>query len=160
MDKNIRGGNSIENNLLKAYSEVDKILSFMEIRDVEKVPKKMREMFKNEKLQDYEPNIDKNIPLEEQQLERKTLAILAMLNLNYWCENEEEKEELIRAYSNNDKKRNEELREKYNPDNIFKNKNKEREVEQITEEITAIAEYKKENFIKKLLNKIKRLFTR
>ena len=150
----------MENNLLKAYSEVDKILSFMEIRDVEKVPKKMREMFKNEKLQDYEPNIDKNIPLEEQQLERKTLAILAMLNLNYWCENEEEKEELIRAYSNNDKKRNEELREKYNPYNIFKNKNKEREVEQITEEITAIAEYKKENFIKKLLNKIKRLFTR
>lgn len=150
----------MENNLLKAYSEVDKILSFMEIRYVEKVPKKMREMFKNEKLQDYEPNIDKNIPLEEQQLERKTLAILAMLNLNYWCENEEEKEELIRAYSNNDKKRNEELREKYNPDNIFKNKNKEREVEQITEEITAIAEYKKENFVKKLLNKIKRLFTR
>lgn len=150
----------MKNNLLKAYSEVDKILSFMEIRYVEKVPKKMREMFKNEKLQDYEPNIDKNIPLEEQQLERKTLAILAMLNLNYWCENEEEKEELIRAYSNNDKKRNEELREKYNPDNIFKNKNKEREVEQITEEITAIAEYKKENFIKKLLNKIKRLFTR
>ena len=150
----------MENNLLKAYSEVDKILSFMEIRYVEKVPKKMREMFKNEKLQDYEPNIDKNIPLEEQQLERKTLAILSMLNLNYWCENEEEKEELIRAYSNNDKKRNEELREKYNPDNIFKNKNKEREVEQITEEITAIAEYKKENFIKKLLNKIKRLFTR
>ena len=150
----------MENNLLKAYSEVDKILSFMEIRYVEKVPKKMREMFKNEKLQDYEPNIDKNIPLEEQRLERKTLAIFAMLNLNYWCENEEEKEELIRAYSNNDKKRNEELREKYNPDNIFKNKNKEREVEQITEEITAIAEYKKENFIKKLLNKIKRLFTR
>ena len=88
----------MENNLLKAYSEVDKILSFMEIRYVEKVPKKMREMFKNEKLQDYEPNIDKNIPLEEQQLERKTLAILAMLNLNYWCENEEEKEELIIAY--------------------------------------------------------------
>ena len=74
--------------------------------------------------------------------------------------NEEEKEELIRAYSNNDKKQNEELREKYNPDSIFKNKNKEREVEQITEEITAIAKYKKENFIKKLLNKIKRLLTR
>lgn len=150
----------MENNLLKAYSEVDKILSFMEIRYVEKVPKKMRDMFKNEKLQGYEPNIDKNIPLEEQKLERKTIAILAMLNLNYWCENEEEKKELIRAYSNNDKKRNEEIREKYNPDNIFKNKNKEKEVEQIAEEITAIVEYKKENFIQKLLNKIKRLFTK
>ena len=53
-----------------------------------------------------------------------------------------------------------EIREKYNPDNIFKNKNKEKEVEQIAEEITAIVEYKKENFIQKLLNKIKRLFTK
>lgn len=150
----------MENNLLKAYAEVDKILSFMEIRYVEKIPKKMREMFKNEKLQGYEPNIDKNIPLEEQKLERKTLAILAMLNLNYWCENEEEKQELIMAYSHNDKKRNKEIRERYNPDNIFKNRNKEKEMEQITEEITEIVEYKKENFIQKLLNKIKRLFKR
>lgn len=146
----------MENDLYKAYAEVDKILSFMGFRYVEKVPKKMREMFKNEKLQGYEPKIDKNIPLEEQKLERKTLAILAMLNLNYWCENEEEKQELIWAYSNNDKKRNEEIREIYNPDNIFKNK--EKEVEEITGEITAIVEYKKENFIQKLLNKIKRLF--
>lgn len=150
----------MENNLLKAYAEVDKILSFMEIRYVEKIPKKMREMFKNEKLQGFEPNIDKNVPLEEQKLERKTLAILAMLNLNYWCENEEEKQELIMAYSHNDKKRNKEIRERYNPDNIFKNRNKEKEMEQITEEITEIVEYKKENFIQKLLNKIKRLFKR
>lgn len=150
----------MENNLLKAYAEVDKILSFMETRYVEKIPKKMREMFKNEKLQGYEPNIDKNIPLEEQKLERKTLAILAMLNLNYWCENEEEKQELIMAYSHNDKKLNKEIRERYNPDNIFKNRNKEKEMEQITEEITEIVEYKKENFIQKLLNKIKRLFKR
>ena len=150
----------MENNLLKAYAEVDKILSFMEIKYVEKVPKKMREMFKNEKLQGYEPNIDKNIPLEEQQLERKTLAILAMLNLNYWCENQEEKQELLRAYSDNDKKREEELREKYNPDNIFKNKNKEQDAEQGTDKITSVVEYKEKNFIKKLLDKIKRLFRR
>ena len=150
----------MENNLLKAYAEVDKILSFMEIKYVEKVPKKMREMFKNEKLQGYEPNIDKNIPLEEQQLERKTLAILAMLNLNYWCENQEEKQELLRAYSDNDKKREEELREKYNPDNIFKNKNKEQDAEQETDKITSVVEYKEKNLIKKLLDKIKRLFRR
>ena len=132
----------------------------MAVRYVEKVPKKMREMFKNEKLQDYEPNINKNIPLEEQQLERKTLAILAMLNLNYWCENQKEKQELLRAYSDNDKKIEEELREKYNPDNIFKNKNKEQDVEQETDKITSVVEYREKNFIKKLLDKIKRLFRR
>ena len=145
----------MENSLLRAYAEVDKILSFMQISYIEKVPKKLRELFKNEKLKDYDSNIDKNIPLNEQNLERKTYAILAMLNLHYWC-NAEEKQELLKAYSNNDKKREEELREKYNPDNIFKNRIKE--PEQATEEVKALVEYKKENFIKKLINTIKRFF--
>ena len=93
-------------------------------------------------------------------MERKTLAILAMLNLNYWCENQEEKQELLRAYSDNDKKREEELREKYNPDNIFKNKNKEQDAEQETDKITSVVEYKEKKKNKKLLDKIKRLFRR
>ena len=148
----------MENSLLKAYAEVDKILSFMQISYIEKVPKKLRELFKNEKLKDYDPNIDKNIPLNEQNLERKTYAILAMLDLNYWCDNEEEKQELLKAYSNNDKKRQKELREKYNPDNIFKTK--EIEQEKADEEVTALVEYKEESFIKKIINRIKRLFKR
>ena len=150
----------MENSLLKAYAEVYKILSFMEVEYTEKVPKKLREIFKNEKLKDYNPNIDKNIPLNEQNLERKTYAILAMLDLNYWCDNEEEKQELLKAYSNNDKKRQEQLREKYNPDNIFKNKTKEIEQEKAGEKITTLAEYKEESFIKKIINRIKRLFRR
>ena len=150
----------MENSLLKAYAEVYKILSFMEVEYTEKVPKKLREIFKNEKLKDYNPNIDKNIPLNEQNLERKTYAILAMLDLNYWCDNEEEKQELLKAYSNNDKKRQEQLREKYNPDNIYKNKTKEIEQEKAGEKITTLAEYKEESFIKKIINRIKRLFRR
>lgn len=149
----------MDNSLLKAYSEVDKILSFMEIEYVEKVPKKLREIFRNEKLKDYNPNIDKNIPLNEQNLERKTYAILAMLDLNYWC-NSEEKQELLKAYSNNDKKREEELREKYNPDNIFKNKVSKVEKEQTKEETTDLVEYKEESFIKKIINRIKKIFKR
>lgn len=148
----------MENNLLKAYAEVDKILSFMEVKYVEKVPKKMREMFKNEKLQGYEPKIDKDLPLDQQNLQRKTLAILTLLNLNYWCENQEEKQELIKAYSENDRKREKEIREKYNPDNIFKKNNDVKKIEKVTEDVTSLIEYKEESFIKKLLNKIKRLF--
>lgn len=148
----------MENNLLKAYAEVDKILSFMEVKYVEKVPQKMREMFKNEKLQGYEPKIDKDLPLDQQNLQRKTLAILTLLNLNYWCENQEEKQELIKAYSENDRKREKEIREKYNPDNIFKKNNDVKKIEKVTEDVTSLIEYKEESFIKKLLNKIKRLF--
>lgn len=147
----------MNSDLTKAYAEVDKILSFMEIQYVEKVPRKLREVFKNEKIKDYDPDIKKDIPLNEQNLERKTYAILAMLDLNYWCSNEE-KQELMRAYSNNDKNREEELREKYNPDSIFKSKTKELEQEENTEEITSLVEYKEESFIKKLINRIKKFF--
>lgn len=133
-----------------AYAEVDKILSFMENKYVEKIPYKMRELFKNEKSKNYEPNIDIKTPLDQQNLQRKTLSILAMLNLNYWCESEEEKQELIAIYAENDKKREEELRKKYNPDNIFK---KKENIEKV-EETTAVIEYKEEKFLKKILNKI------
>ena len=150
----------MENDILKAYAEVDKILSYMEIKYVEKIPKKMRELFKSEKLQGYEPKIDKDLPLDQQNLQRKTLAILTLLNLNYWCENQEEKQELIKAYSENDKKREKEMREKYNPDNIFKKNNAAKEMEKVTEDVISLVEYKEESFIKKLLNKIKRLFKR
>ena len=74
----------MENTLSKAYAEVDTILSFMEIQFIEKVPKKLRETIKNEKSKEYHPKIDKSIPLDEQNLERKTYAILAMLDLQYW----------------------------------------------------------------------------
>lgn len=147
----------MENELLKAYAEVDKVLSFMENKYVEKIPEKMREMFKNEKLEGYDPIINPKVPLDEQNLQRKTLSILAMLNLNYWCESEKEKQELISLYAENDRKREEELREKYNPDNIFK----KRENSKIKEaESTALVEYKEENFLKKILRKVMKFFAR
>ena len=114
----------MENDLYKAYAEVDEILSFMEDVYIDKIPKKLRELFKNERLEDYKPNIDPKIPLDEQKLQKKTFSILAMLNLNYWCEDEKEKQDLIAIYAENDRKK-EELREKYNPDNLFKKKETE-----------------------------------
>ena len=110
----------MENELLKAYAEVDEILANMESVYIDKIPKKIRELFANNKLEGYTPNINPKIPLDEQKLQKKTYSILAMLNLNYWCENEKEKQELISIYAENDRKKEEELREKYNPDNLFK----------------------------------------
>ena len=148
----------MENELLKAYAEVDKVLSFMENKYVEKIPKKMREMFKNEKLEGYNPSINPKVPLDEQDLQRKTLSILAMLNLNYWCESEEEKQELISLYAENDRKREDELREKYNPDNLFKKKDIEVEETTDSTESKELIEYKKENFFKMILRKIFSIF--
>lgn len=62
-----------------------------------------------------------------------------MLNLQYWCKYENEKERLKSVYAENERKYQDELREKYNPDNLFKNK--QRVVEEKFEK-TAMVEYK------------------
>ena len=147
----------MKNDLYKAYAEVDEILSFMEDVYIDKIPKKLRELFKNERLEDYKPNINPKIPLDEQKLQKKTFSILAMLNLNYWCEDEKEKKDLIAIYAENDRKKEEELREKYNPDNLFKKKETEQKIEEPQKNIaenTVLVEYKEEKFFKKLIKKI------
>ena len=47
-----------------AYAEVDKILSMMENKYVEKVPYKLRELFKDKKQKEYEPDIKLDISLD------------------------------------------------------------------------------------------------
>lgn len=138
-----------------AYCEVDIILGQIENEYVNKIPTELRKLFKEQKREDYFPEIRTDIPLSEQKLLRKTIAILAMLNLNYWCEDEKEKQELIQIYAENDKKREEELREKYNPDNLFKKKNIE---EENNNESKELVEYKEENFFNKILRKIASFF--
>ena len=146
----------MENDLFKAYAEVDEILALMENKYIEKIPRKMREMFKDERTLEYKPEIKVDIPLDKQNLQRKTFAILAMLNLNYWCEDEEEKRKLLQVYTENDKIREEELRKKYNPDNIFKNK----QIQVQKEENTSLIEIREENFIKRIIRKIMKFFKR
>lgn len=133
-----------------AYAEIDEILNLLEDDYREKVPKKVRDFFKEEKMKDYHPEIDIEKPLIEQNLKRETMVLLAILNLNYWCENEKEKQRFLNELDKNEEEKKE-LEEKYNPDNLFKKKQDES-----TENNLQIIEYKKPNFIQILLTKIKK----
>lgn len=141
----------MENSI--AYTEVDEILNILEDKYVEKIPEKVRTFFKEVKNKNYEFKIDIDKPLMEQNLKRETLIILAILKLNYWCDSEEEKKDFLNELVENDKKNV----EKYNPEKLFKNNEKEEpklELEQ------AIVESKHENIIQRLISKIKRIFNR
>lgn len=143
-----------------AYAEVCEILSLMEKKYVNKIPKDLLNMFEEEKSKEYVPKIDTSKPLDKQDLQRETLVILATLNLNYWCESEEEKEELLKEYANNDKKFEQEAREKYNPDNLFKRNAEIVEDDKKTEvQSKELVKYN-ENWFKKMWNKIKAFFRR
>ena len=138
----------------EAYTEISKILYCMDEKYVKKIPNKLKEFFKSNSLPNYNFNVDMNKPLSEQNLKRKTLAILAMLNINYWCEDEKHKQDLLNKYNENEKLYLEELREKHTPNNLLKNK--ETKIETVENTITMV-EYK-ESIFTKIKNWFKRTF--
>lgn len=136
----------------QAYSEIDEFLSLLSEEQRNEIPKKLRDFFKQEKDSQYVKNINVNIPIKDQNLKEETLAIIALLNLKYWCKDEEEKKRLTAVYAKNEKKHQERLYEKYNPNDIFKNQQKLPNKEQLPVEI------KKEKFYEKFINWLKKLF--
>lgn len=104
----------------QAYSEVNKFLELIGEELSSKVPLGLREFFKREMDNIYIPNINANIPVKQQKLRRKTIAIIAGLNLRYWCKDEKRKAQLLNIYSNNERIHQQELRKKYDPNKVFK----------------------------------------
>ena len=104
----------------EASAEINEILKYMPDEELKKIPSKLRDFFKEVASKDYITNINPDLPLDKQQIKEKTKDIIALIYRNYWC-SEEERKELDQKLIENDKKFEEELREKYNPDNIFKN---------------------------------------
>ena len=142
-----------------AYAEIDEILNLLEDKYREKVPEKVRTFFKEEKMFDYKPTIDVNTPLIQQNLKRETIVLLAILNINYWCENEEEKQFFLNELAKNEDEKKK-LEEKYNPDNLFKNKNNnDVSTDKIVEpQKISMVEYRKQGIFKRILDKITRFF--
>ena len=70
----------------EAYVEVLEILKYMDKKYVSKIPLELREFFERSASKEYVFSIDKSKTLEEHELKENTINILAMLNINYWCE--------------------------------------------------------------------------
>lgn len=144
----------------KVYSEVYAFLNIVSEEDRNKIPKKLKEMIEEEREKEYTPSYTFEIPIEEQEISDEAIAMIALLHLNYWCEDENEKERLNEIFNENEKKYQDELREKYNPDNLFKNKKYKEE--QLSEEQTnsvAMVEYK-ETIFSKLKEWFRNLFNK
>lgn len=146
---------SISIKTRQAYSEIDEFLELLTDEQKNKIPFKLRELFKEEKDKDYRKVIDPRIPIREQNLREETLALIALLNLQYWCEDDEEKKRLTQIYAKNERVHNELLREKYNPDNLFKSK-EEKIVEQ--DETNLPMNVENVSLLKKIIRFIKRFF--
>lgn len=140
-------------NTRQAYAEIDSFIDLLDEYNKNKIPEKLREYFKNEKDEKYIKKINPNQSIQSQNLKEETLALIAMLNLQYWCENEDEKERLKKIYAQNEKKYQDMIQEKYNIDNIFKKNEEIIENKQEQKNNMQIVEYKN-SVLKRIVNKI------
>ena len=137
----------MENELAQAYSEVYEVLKYIPVSYLNKVPKDVLNIFKTKRDKNYKVQINPKLPIEDQKLQRKTLLLLAVLNLDYWC-SPEEREEILNIYWKNEKA-NEDYMVVSEHNNLISNSSN-----------TGLMVYKPENIINKIWSKLKKFFRR
>lgn len=144
----------------ETYSEVYSVLNMLGDSYKNKLPNSLLDMIKEEKLDSYNPEYNSNIKLDKQNVKRETIAMIALFHLNYWCDNDEEKNKLRVLLKNNEEQYQSELREKYNPDDIFKKKQEDTKNKKDMQELNnnLPIEVKKEKFYEKIVKFFKRIF--
>lgn len=159
------------NELRRTFCDIEIILNALPEEDRNKVPIKIRKFISENKLESYESGIRIDVPIEEQDLHPDTQTFIGMLYLNYWCKDEEEKEELKKIFTENEKRVKKELDEKYE---VFKTNNNNQVSNTISDEtqseeniaktVVQPEESKmivyKESIIRKILNKVMSFFRR
>lgn len=137
-----------------AMCETLQYLKGINQEDLNKIPNKFIKFLNDNCSKNYECKFDYTKPLKELNISEEARGIIAMICLNYWCITKEQKEKFKNHLSENELKYQEELRKKYNPDNLFENKVSKVET---VENSVAMVEYK-ESILTKIKNWFKRNF--
>lgn len=141
--------------------EVNEILKILDQSLIDKLPVSVIEEIKKNKSDHYNFKMDYKKSLKEQKMLETTEQYLASLYLKYWC-NQTEKEEVLELMHQNEVNYQEELKEKYNPDNLFKRESipNTSMKDVLNSENLKLVEIKKKSIWSKLLHKIKKIFSK
>lgn len=142
----------------EAFTEVNEIIKLMPIELVNKIPTKFREMMEEERDKTYLPDIKE--PLEKCKLKNETVIILGLIYRDFLCLPEERKklqEKDAKELQVAQQALEQEIRQKYNPDNIFK-KNIEKQALQKEEKSLIVVQ--EEKWYKKIFELIKKFFNK
>lgn len=152
----------IDKGLLpKAYVEVLEIIKYIPKNDYYKIPKEILQNMQNEKDINYTYTISCFDNFQNQEMLKETEAILAVLYRDYWA-TPEQKVKILNKEKKDMQIIEIEKTKKYNPDNIFHNR------QNIVKESNIILDNHKQNiemidynqqkWYKKIFTKILRIF--
>ena len=140
----------VNSTYAKAYTEVLEIIKHFSEEEYAKIPKEKIEFYKNNMDRNYKFIINPEIDLAEQNISAEANAIIVNLFRDYYA-TEEQKNKIKEMLELNDKKEEQEKREKYNPDDIFKKINKDKNINMETPDTkinAALIEYKESIFVR------------
>lgn len=142
----------MEESYKNGLAEVDMILNYADEESLSKIPESLKKFIRENKS-DYNVKINPEKNLEEQNLLYETKVILSVLYRDYWA-SQDERELLLKNEKTELMQIEDKKQEIYNYDSLFKKNNSK--VEENFEEIKSLII--RENLIKKIWNKIKRIF--
>ena len=148
----------VNNIYAKAYKEVLEIIRYFPQEDYNKIPNEKIEFYKENMDTEYEFTIDPSIDLAEQNISKEANAIIVTLFQDYFA-TEKQKVEINEILELNEKKAEQEKRDKYSIDNLFKRTNNTESVQHNSTQETALVEHKEKFFtiFKKFILKLLRL---
>lgn len=133
-----------DNLYAKACTEVLEILSHFSEEDISKIPSDKIEFFKQNCDKDYDYKIDPEVDLAEQYISEEANAIIIGLYREYFA-TEHQKNVLDDILKHNQILADRESRTKYNPDNVFENK-QEQEVQNSNNSNNYVQKEKEESY--------------
>lgn len=149
-------------NYREAAVEVLDILEHTPDYKVNLIPTKFINYLKENAERDYVVKLDYSKPLNEMNVKVETIGILGTICRNWWW-TDEQKQEYVRLVREKELKLQEELRKKYSPDDLFKNKKQHQILLEKTEESNTptyqMIKYKK-GFFNIIINYIRHLFSK
>ena len=143
-----------------AYSEILEILKYISIEDYNKIPKDRIKLFETNSNKNYVFDYHPNLTLDEQNVSEITKIIIAILFRDYWA-TPKQREVIIAKEKYDREKEDEEKRERYNSDNLFKNNkqtSRQNHISQAETKVTLPVEIKKQNFFDRIIKFIKNTF--
>lgn len=137
----------------RAYSEVYSFLNALGNNYIRKIPNLLYDTIRENRDKNYNPIYKATESITKYNISQEGLALISAINLQYWCDNEEQKQALKEAYINNDIIE----KEKYSYENLFKNNEKSKKLGQTEANCVDIIEYK-ESLFNKIISRIKSFF--
>lgn len=145
----------MDTNYKQALSEVLEILNHTDISITKKIPQNFVNFIFENMDRDYNCNIDFSDEKWDNNIKEETQCIIALIYRDYIA-SPEERIRLIEEESAEEKRIEQEIREKYNPDNLFKKNDNQIPDELINE--TSLIEIKNEPWYKVIWKKILKVF--